>query len=137
MKKEKWEKVYVGNTRYIVSNLGNVYKVTTTKTEKLHFNNKMPYLYISDSPLHRVVAILFVKNPDNKPIINHKNGNKRDNRAVNLEWCTQKENLIHALDTGLRKTKYYKPNATTIDKTVMYASRALLEVRKLNKQKSP
>jgi hypothetical protein len=130
MKKEKWKPVYVGKTRYIVSNLGNVYKVTKTKTERLLFNNKMTYIHISDSPLHRVVATLFVKNPDNKPIINHKNGNKRDNRASNLEWCTQQENIVHALDTGLRKTKYYKPNATTIDKTVINASKALLAVRK-------
>lgn len=129
MEKEIWKKVYVGNTRYIVSNLGNVIKVTKNKTEKMLFNNKLTYIHISDSPLHRVVAILFVDNPYNKPIINHKNGNKRDNRAVNLEWCTQQENILHALDTGLRKTKYYKPNATTIDKTVIYASMVLRSIQ--------
>jgi hypothetical protein len=45
---------------------------------------------------HRIVAQEFIPNPDNKPFINHINGNKQDNRVENLEWVTQSENELHS-----------------------------------------
>ena len=55
--------------------------------------------------VHRLVAEAFIPNPKIKPTINHKNGNKKDNMASNLEWATHSENIYHALDTGLRSKK--------------------------------
>ncbi len=45
---------------------------------------------------HRVIAIAFIPNPENKPCINHINNNRGDNRIENLEWCTKQENSSHA-----------------------------------------
>ena len=48
---------------------------------------------------HRLVAQEFIPNPENKPFINHINGNPSDNRACNLEWCSQSENELHSYRT--------------------------------------
>ena len=74
-----------------VSN-GNGYK----KVNLCDKITKKPYL------IHRIVALTYLDNIDNKPCVNHKNGIKSDNRVENLEWCTYSENNKHAFRTGLK-----------------------------------
>mgnify|MGYP006336361281 FL=1 len=48
--------------------------------------------------IHRVIALAFIPNPENKPMVNHKSGNKSDNSISNLEWVTKVENERHSID---------------------------------------
>ncbi len=53
--------------------------------------------------VHRLVAIAFIPNPDNKKYVNHRDGNKNNNDISNLEWVTASENTIHGFENGLMR----------------------------------
>ena len=57
--------------------------------------------------VHRLVAKAFIENPEGLPEVNHKDGNKLNNEASNLEWCSKRQNIRHAINTGL--TVYNNP----------------------------
>lgn len=76
---------------------------------KLNKNGKS-----KDFKVHRLVAKAFIPNPNNYKVINHKDGNPLNNKVENLEWCTQKMNIKHALENELKINRI-----NTIDRQTM------------------
>lgn len=66
-------------------------------------------------PVHRVVALFYIDNPYNYPVVNHKDGNKQNNHKDNLEWCTVKENTLHAEKLGLRTHEHKQKKVKQLD----------------------
>lgn len=96
---EEWKPVVGYEGLYEVSNLGKIRNVNTnrqlsTYVSKRGYERVMLWKHNKGKKymVHRIVAFSFVPNVSNKPQINHKDENKLNNRAENLEWCTQLEN---------------------------------------------
>lgn len=70
---------------------------------------------------HRAVAQAFIPNPKNFPYVNHKNGDKRDNRQENLEWCSPVSNNTHARDAGLNNQHGENCNLTKYSEQLVAA----------------
>lgn len=113
---EVWKDVVGFESRYMVSNMGNVY---SKKTKKLLSPGKTGSGYLQvcccvkmvpkHISVHRLVAEAFLPNELNKREVNHINGIKTDNRASNLEWATSQENSVHSWENGLQINKQKKP----------------------------
>jgi hypothetical protein len=108
------------NEKNLIDENYNFYKVNkaidkrTKKYKKLKIcyssSNGYPSVHVfykgkrQNVPIHRLIAETFIKNTNNYPCVNHKDGNKLNNLVDNLEWCTHSQNHIHAIENGLRKT---------------------------------
>jgi predicted XRE-type DNA-binding protein len=66
--------------------------------------------------VHRLVSLLFIKNPNNLPVVNHKDGDKTNNHFSNLEWCTYSYNNRHAYSVGLKSAKGEKNRQAKLSK---------------------
>lgn len=131
-KKEIWKDIKGFKGLYMISSHGNVKsvgrevrQVRSDGSVRVRYNhgkilkpvtNKLGYLMImlrgekqKNCSVHRLVALTFISNPDNKPEVNHKDGVKANCRMDNLEWTTHSENIRHAYNSGLisknRQTK--------------------------------
>lgn len=95
---------------YEINSEGVVRRVSNKRIKKSHIS-KSGYVSIQlcletskkNFYLHRLLAIYFIPNIDNKLFVNHINGTKHDNRLCNLEWVSHSENMIHAFKNGLCK----------------------------------
>lgn len=119
---EIWKDIHGFEDRYSVSNLGRVYSKWCARI--LHPEViKQGYLRICLTKqkvskrilMHRLVAEHFIPNPLNLPEINHIDLCKTNNKVENLEWCTRKDNMIHAYKSGI-KASYGTLNKTMPNK---------------------
>lgn len=118
---EEWKNIK-NHSRYEISNLGNVRNIKTKYILKGRLS-KSGYLQVSirndltgkqeNQYIHRLVAFHWIDNPKNKKEVNHKDGNKLNNSADNLEWVTSSENQIH-------RQKVLKKNKTSQRKIGRY-----------------
>jgi len=110
-----WKKI-IGFDNYSISSDGQVRNNLTNKIMTLS-NHLSGYKTVSLNKKnhlhHRIIAISFIPNPDNKPCINHINGIKSDNRIENLEWVTYEENNLHSIN--VLSTRGNKINQLTLD----------------------
>lgn len=129
MQQEIWKDIPGYKGLYQVSNLGRikgVYRIVKNKDSQMVVGSKIknPQLHqISGRPIislskdgikktyyiHRLVALAFIPNPDNLPLINHKDENPKNNNADNLEWCTAYYNVHYG--NGIRKRAKLKSKA--------------------------
>lgn len=133
----KQKPLFVNNTYsgYIIFSDGRVYSTKSMKFLKEEIDShgyhrvKITFDGRKDNRLvsvHRLVASAFISNPENKPDVNHIDGNKSNNNVSNLEWCTKSENIQHAINHGLKLPTYGENHGMT-----KYTEEQIIEICKL------
>lgn len=113
---------------FIVFEDGRVYK-PAIKPSKKH-RDYLTVSYNGDAFLvHRLIAEAYIPNPDNKPYVNHIDGNSNNNAVSNLEWVTASENVAHAWSTGLIPRRHL----TERHKKKSYCQRTILRNNNIKK----
>lgn len=131
----KW-KIFKYSDKYEVNILGQIRNVRTGRYTQpvpdkdgyfrvvVYFNGKT-----NNYIVHRIIAEHFIPNPNNYPIINHKDGNKQNNKISNLEWCTNLQNMQHAARNG-----FFHGRKGEEHHNARLAENDIREIRKLRKQ---
>lgn len=145
MQEEIWKDVTGYEGLYQVSSysrirsLDRIVRHSDTKTKKIkgvilkNIIHGSGYVIVSllknsirnQKKLHRLIAIEFIENKQNKPQINHIDGVKTNNSISNLEWCTAKENVIHKFDC----LKYVSPSRSINYDTLIKIKNELLDYK--------
>lgn len=123
------------------TNLTRIYEVSTEGRIRVNGEIKQPslnnvngYLTIAGKYVHRLVAELFLENPDGKPHVDHKNTNRQDNRVTNLQWVTCKENhnnyITRFLHHGHKQTDATKRKISEKHKEWWQRTKRLIELGK-------
>jgi hypothetical protein len=121
---EIWKEIpfeIVGKNNYYVSTKGSFKNNKNVIINDHKYNSGYKRIYINNKSysLHRLVALTFLENPENKEAVNHIDGNKLNNELTNLEWATCLENNMHKIQTGLsnctQKVMQYDKNMNKLN----------------------
>ena len=142
--KEEWKDIDGFDGVYKVSNHGKIISYLTNPKLLAGTINESGYRYANLRKMnqtkclrwHRIVAKAFLPNPNNLPEINHIDGNKLNNCVSNLEWCTRKQNMVHAKENGLMPSDVdakhlYKKGESNIKSKLK--KNEVLEIRRMYK----